>query len=70
MQKSVVILIWFQIAEGFPPADVTLMRKALSLDGWLKEEALPEGWRVKRFSKNNITFVTFLSDHFFQVQQE
>ena len=34
------------------------MRKALSLDGWLKEESLPEGWRVKRFSKNNITFVT------------
>ena len=36
------------------------MRKALSLDGWLKEEALPEGWRVKRFSKNNLIFVTFL----------
>ena len=51
-------MICFQIAEGFPPNDVTLMRKALSLDGWLKEESLPEGWRVKRFSKNNLAFVT------------
>ena len=36
------------------------MREALSLDGWVKEESLPKGWRVKRRGMNNVTF--FLTD--------
>ena len=34
------------------------MREALSSDGWLKEETLPKGWRVKRHNVNNVTFLT------------
>ena len=34
------------------------MREALSLDGWMKEEALPMGWRVRRPSLNKVTFLT------------
>ena len=28
------------------------------MDGWMKEEALPMGWRVKRPSMNKVTFLT------------
>ena len=38
------------------------MREALSLDGWLKEETLPKGWRVKRLGMNKEIFLTDTAD--------